>query len=154
MHTCRSRRCPHVEPIFRSYEHVTSVRNNSLDPSSFVFFLFIFPPSLSLSFFLSLSLSFFLPPFSRSRSLRRSGEPVPLLGPPMLPRTVDSSASSTVYTSNTAFRTLTDLVVAIASPNIRGHVLSSNDPNRNYSGPPTKRAPRRRCLRGSQRCIL
>ncbi|KYQ55890.1 hypothetical protein ALC60_05172 [Trachymyrmex zeteki] len=57
--------------------------------------------------------------------------------------------SSTVYTSNTPLQSLTDLVVAIASPNIRGHVLSSNDPNRNYSGPPTEIDPQR-CIR---KCI-
>lgn len=33
---------------------------------------------------------------------------------------------------------LTDLVVPIVSLNIRGHVLSSNDPNRNHAGPPAE----------------
>lgn len=142
---------PDTQSIFRSYEHVTSVRNNSLDPS-FFFSPFTFLP--------------FLSPFLFLLALVSSGdprEPAPLVGLPMLLRRGFSLFSlslfrslpslflpfslclSTVYMSNTPFQSLTDLV-EIASPNIRGHVLSSNDPNRNYFGPPTELDP--------QRCLL
>lgn len=129
------RNSPNTRDIPRSYEytndHVTSVRNNSSIPYSFhclVPSLFVLSLSIdSLASYTSAEVRWNLPHWSTCHCFEAG-----LLCP------------STVYTANTLFRSLVGLVVSILSANTRGHVLSSNDRNRNYAGPPPSRGSRYR----------